>query len=52
VLNALAEEATTTRGDPSLMAPTIDLGQRLYAVMLEWIRDQLTGLPGDGERRA
>ncbi|MFA4928114.1 MAG: PadR family transcriptional regulator [Patulibacter sp.] len=36
--------------DPNPLEPSIDLGQRINAVMLEWLHDQLDGLPGDDER--
>lgn len=47
MLDALAAEAEATPDDPSPLEPTIDLGQRVNAVMREWLHDQLAGLPDD-----
>lgn len=45
-LDALAAKSATLP-KPSPLTPTIDLGQRINGVMVEWLRDQLAALPGD-----
>jgi PadR family transcriptional regulator, regulatory protein AphA len=48
MLDELAEKSATHAGPPSPLTPTIDLGQRINAVMVDWLRDQLAALPDDG----
>jgi DNA-binding PadR family transcriptional regulator len=50
MLDGLAQRAAEHDGPPSPLSPTIDLGQRVSAVMLDWLRDQLAALPGDDGR--
>ncbi len=43
MLGAL-EAQVAARAEPSPLAPTIDLGQRVNGVMADWLRDQLAAL--------
>ncbi|ADB54135.1 PadR family transcriptional regulator [Conexibacter woesei] len=47
MLDELAAKAGPETQPPSPLAPTIDLGQRINAVMAGWLRDQLAALPDD-----
>lgn len=48
MLDALvADKAAKRPDDPSPLAPSIDLGQRINGVMLEWLHDQLAALDDD-----
>ena len=49
MLDALAEKASVDGGTPSPLSPTIDLGQRINGVMVDWLHDQLAALPPQGE---
>jgi PadR family transcriptional regulator, regulatory protein AphA len=44
MLDGLAAKSAERAGPPSPLSPTIDLGQRINAVMLDWLRDQLAAL--------
>lgn len=44
MLDALAAGKTERPGDPSPLAPSIDLGQRIGDAMLGWLHDQLAAL--------
>lgn len=50
MLDALAAgKPTKGSGGPSPLAPSIDLGQRINAAMLGWLRDQLSDLDGQAD---
>lgn len=48
-LDALAQQADARapEGEPRPFRPSIDLGQRIQAVMIDWLREQLDALPAE-----